>query len=93
MKAECTACGGDCSNVNATHNGDIYHIGCLPKPKRKSRERHCWFCGESMGVIEDRYYERGDTCGKPECEREARYQAQAARDEAHEQLDRDMGWI
>ena len=37
-----------------------------------------------MGVIENRY------C--TECDREARYQAEAERAEAHEQLDRDMGW-
>lgn len=58
----------------------------------KSRERHCWNCGDSMGVIENRYYDRTDTCGKSECEREARYQRNAERDEAHEQLDRDLGW-
>ena len=62
-----------------------------PKP-HKARERHCWFCGASMGVIEDRYYDRGDTCGKLECDREARHAAQAERDDAHERLDRDMGW-
>jgi len=45
-----------------------------------------------MGVIEDKYYDRSDTCGKRECEREARDQARAERDEAHEKLDRDMGW-
>jgi len=45
-----------------------------------------------MGLIEDRYYDRGDTCGKMECAREARYAAETERAEAHEQLDRDMGW-
>src|SRR5690348_11005910 len=43
--------------------------------------RHCWFCGDELGVIEDRHYQRGDTCGKPECEREARDQAQYERTE------------
>ncbi len=64
----------------------------LDKSKPKARERHCWHCGASLGVIEDRYYDRRDTCGKPECEREARYGAQAEREEAHDRLDRDMGW-
>ena len=54
----------------------------LSQPKAK--ERFCWNCGASMGVIENRY------C--TECDREARYQAEAERAEAHEQLDRDMGW-
>lgn len=62
------------------------------KPKPKAKLRHCWNCGADMGVIEDRYYDRSDTCGAAECAREARDQARAERDEAHEQLDRDMGW-
>lgn len=37
-------------------------------------------------------YDSRDTCGATECDREARYQAEAERAEAHEQLDRDMGW-
>lgn len=57
-----------------------------------AKMRHCWNCGAEMGVIESKYYDRSDTCGKTECEREARDQARAERDEAHEQLDRDMGW-
>lgn len=58
----------------------------------KSRERFCAYCGESLGFIEDRYYERNDTCGKLECDRVMRDDAAAEREEAHEQLDRDMGW-
>lgn len=56
------------------------------------KERHCFNCGASMGFIENKYYDRRDTCGKRECEREARNEAYAEREEAHEQLDRDMGW-
>jgi hypothetical protein len=38
IKAECTACGQDCTNANATYNGDIYHVGCLPRrPRRDNR--------------------------------------------------------
>lgn len=62
------------------------------KPTPRTRERHCWNCGDSMGVIEDCYYDRTDTCGKSECEREARDERSSERDEAHEQLDRDRGW-
>lgn len=60
--------------------------------KPLGKERHCWNCGESMGYIENRYYDRSDTCGKQECDREARHSAEAERHEAHERLDRDMGW-
>jgi len=54
------------------------------------KERFCFNCGESLGVLgwSDRY----DTCGKRECDREARYAMQADREEAHEQLDRDLGY-
>ena len=55
-------------------------------------ERFCWNCGESMGLVASKFYDSRDTCGKAECEREARYAAEAERSEAHEQLDRDMGW-
>ena len=54
--------------------------------------RHrCYYCGEDIGLW-DRFSDRLDTCGAQECEREARDQMQAEREEAHEQLDRDMGW-
>ena len=55
-----------------------------------AKMHHCFFCGDEIGVYAD--YHPLDTCGKSECEREARHQAEAERDEAHEQLDRDMGW-
>lgn len=61
-------------------------------PKLKAKRRRCWHCGADMGVIEDRFYDRGDVCGAAECNRAAREQAQADRDEAIERLDRDMGW-
>jgi len=42
-----------------------------PKPPEqpKGRERHCAYCGESIGWIEDRNYERSVTCGRPACDR------------------------
>lgn len=58
----------------------------------KSKERFCAYCGDSLGVIENRYYDRGDHCGKRECSRAMREDAEAERAEAHEKLDRDMGW-
>lgn len=64
----------------------------MTEAKPKAIERFCWVCGVSMGVFENRYYDRHDTCGSPECERDARDAERAERDEAHEQLDRDMGW-
>ena len=63
-----------------------------PAPVRKGKVRHCWNCGTSMGFVEDRHYDRGDTCGSAECDREARDAYRAEHDEAHERLDRDMGW-
>ncbi|MDB5612089.1 MAG: hypothetical protein JWP25_8989 [Bradyrhizobium sp.] len=54
--------------------------------------RFCCNCGAGLGVYADRDYDRRDTCGAQECEREMRQQDIAERDEAHEQLDRDLGW-
>jgi hypothetical protein len=56
------------------------------------KERFCWNCGASMGFIENKHYDSRDTCGATACEREASYQAEAERSEAHEHLDRDMGY-
>jgi hypothetical protein len=52
---------------------------------------YCYYCGEDIGE-KDRFSDRLDDCGSPECSRQARNDAAAERDEAHEQLDRDMGW-
>lgn len=51
----------------------------------------CWNCGADMGPW-DKFSDRRDTCGNLECERESRNAYEAERFEAHEQLDRDMGW-
>ncbi len=59
----------------------------LDLPKR----HYCFNCGEDIGPW-DRFCERYDTCGKIECEHEARSTVRWEREEAHEQLDRDMGW-
>ena len=57
----------------------------------KERRHHCAYCGKDMGPW-DRFCDRRDTCGARECEREARDAYADERREAHEQLDRDMGW-
>jgi len=58
--------------------------------KPKGKMRHCCYCGEELGVYVD--HDKFETCGKQECERFAREEARAERWEAHEKLDRDMGW-
>jgi len=58
--------------------------------KRQPKMRRCFACGEEMGAYFD--YDRLDTCGKPECDREARDAARHEREEAHEQADRDLGY-
>ena len=57
---------------------------------QKPRIHRCFYCGANLrpSVWSDRY----DTCGKKECDRAARDAMAQERDEAHEQLDRDMGW-
>jgi hypothetical protein len=62
------------------------------KNKPTAKMRYCWNCGAELGVCEAKYYDRGDTCGSLECNREARYAAEAEREEAHRQLDEDRGW-
>lgn len=62
-----------------------------PTPKHRGKVRSCWNCGADMGFIENRYYDRMDTCGSAECLREERDAARAERDDAHDQLDRDRG--
>lgn len=58
----------------------------IPKPKM----RHCFNCGAELGTYAD--YDPLDTCGAIECERTARDAMQTEREEAHEKLDRDMGY-
>ena len=63
------------------------------KPKPTAKMRHCCNCCAELGVIERRHYDPLDTCGQQECERAAQDADAAERDEAHEQLDRNMGWL
>ena len=57
-----------------------------------TKERFCFYCGDSMGFIEDRFYERRDSCGKLACAREEREALQEDRENAHRELDERMGW-
>jgi hypothetical protein len=57
-----------------------------------AKQRYCWNCGEDMGFIENRYYDKHDTCGKLECQREAQAMYREEREEAHRDLDERMGW-
>lgn len=52
--------------------------------------RRCFNCGKEIGQYA--YYDRYDTCGERECDREASDAFEQERAEAHEQLDRDFGW-
>lgn len=56
------------------------------------RMRYCAQCGCELGMFDDRHYERTDTCGKAECERNARDEELARREEAHDELDKLNGW-
>lgn len=56
----------------------------------KAKMRHCFYCGEELGI--STWDDPLDTCGKPECNRSARDAREQEREEAHERLDRDMGW-
>jgi len=52
--------------------------------------RHCFYCGEKLGVYAD--HDPLDDCGAQECQRAARDAHAQERAEAHDRLDRDMGW-
>ena len=56
------------------------------------KERFCWVCGESLGVIQSCHYDRLDTCGKRECHREYRQAQAEERERERQDLDDRMGW-
>ena len=60
-----------------------------PNPARR---HYCTACGDDMGLW-DKFSRHGDTCGKFQCERDAREQDREDRSDSHERLDRDMGWM
>ena len=53
--------------------------------------QHCFNCGAELGVYAKLSRDH-DTCGKIECEREARDAYAQEREEAHRDLDERMGW-
>lgn len=57
----------------------------------EQKMKHCAYCGEELGMTES--WDRDpESCGKAECSREVNAMYREEREEAHEQLDRDMGW-
>jgi hypothetical protein len=58
----------------------------------KGKQRHCLNCGADMGFVEDRFWDRLDVCGAEECNRAQRDAYAQEREQAHENLDRDMGY-
>lgn len=56
------------------------------------RMQHCFNCGEELGVFRSYHGDR-NTCGRQECERAARDDERGEREQAHEELDRDRGWL
>lgn len=52
------------------------------------RMQHCSYCGKELGVYEKPWRER-DTCGERECEREARADERAEREQAMFDAERD----
>jgi len=59
--------------------------------KSTLKMQYCCYCGAELGIYEKFHSDR-DTCGKLECERYVRDEMEAERDEAHRQLDEDMGY-
>lgn len=55
----------------------------------KKMQNCCW-CGEELGVY-DAPYNHADTCGNRECDREARGMHEEQREQAHHDLDQQMG--
>ena len=52
----------------------------------------CEYCGDDLNGSVDKCQREPVTCGKPECDRWAREVVREAHEEAHDQLERDMGW-
>lgn len=59
---------------------------------RQDRRHLCAYCGADMGDYDRRTCEPTDVCGERECMRWYRDAMQEEREEAHDRLDRDMGW-
>lgn len=59
----------------------------------KEKMKHCAYCGEEIGLCSPAYFRDPEACGKRECQREVAAMYREEREEAHEQLDRDMGYF
>lgn len=53
----------------------------------------CEYCGDDLGYEADKMPGEFIVCGKRECAREERDFYAQQREEAHEQLDRDLGYF
>lgn len=54
---------------------------------------YCFNCGAELGLFSGKQRQRDlDTCGKPECNREARNTLAEERERAHQELDDMNGW-
>lgn len=58
--------------------------------KPLSQLRNCFNCGKPIGTYVD--WDPLDHCGDDACKRAAKYARDAERAEAHDKLDRDMGY-
>jgi len=52
------------------------------------KRQHCFNCGEDLGIYSSWPVDI-ETCGSPDCEREARYEWQAAESERREAAEDD----
>lgn len=59
----------------------------MQQPKMK----YCAWCGNELGPAHS-FDREPESCGAPSCNREVRGMLEQEREEAHERLDRDMGW-
>lgn len=60
-----------------------------PEPKQPPM-RHCFNCGDEIG--RSFYHDRFSSCGKGECVNAERDAHAEEREQAHEHLDREMGY-
>lgn len=56
----------------------------------KTKTRFCFNCGQEIGAYGG--WDQFDTCGAKECDWAARDALSQEQADAHEKLDRDMGW-
>ena len=61
-----------------------------PTDRTPDKERFCCYCGASLGRYKD--YDRYDTCGEIECNREARGAIEQEMDERIDRVREDYGY-